>query len=78
MENFMELNKIRQKVTAAQTNARIWAERMEWTVRKFDKAGLRSIRLVRGYQQAGELIEDERHVLLGQLGEDYLVGELKE
>jgi len=60
MDHFMELNKIRKKVTAAQTNARIWAERMDWTVRKFEKAGPRSITLVRGYQNVGAMIEDQK------------------
>lgn len=64
-------------MTAQKTTARMWADRLEWTVRKFEKAGLVSISLVRGFSEAGELIDKNDHVLLGQLGDDYLIGKLK-
>jgi len=75
----MELNNQKgPKMTVSKTTARMWADRLEWSVRKFEKAGLVSISLVRGNVKAGDLIDRDDHVLLGQLGEDYLIGKLKQ
>lgn len=73
----MELNNIRQKVTAAMTNARMWADRMEWTVNKFEKAGLRKIELIRGNENIDQILEDQSYVILSKLGNEYLIGKLK-
>lgn len=74
----MKLNEIRQEMSAAKTKARICAERMDWTVRQLDKAGLVSLSIVRGYAVAGKYIDRDDHVLLGLLGDDYLIGKLKQ
>jgi hypothetical protein len=74
----MNLNDIRkQGMTAAKTKARVAAERMDWSVRQFEKAGLFSISLIRGYAEASVYIDRKDYVLLGQLGDDYLIGKLK-
>jgi hypothetical protein len=64
------------RMTAAKSRARIWAERMDWSPVKFEKAGLKKIEMVRGHEEAAELIAGNSHVLLGTLGIDYLIGEL--
>ena len=72
----MELADVRIEVPIAAVNARRWADQMEWTVCAFERAGLCQIELVRGYTAAAERIEDKKWVLLGQLGDGYMVGKL--
>lgn len=72
----MELREIRQTMTASASVARMWAERMDWTVRKFEKAGLVKIELVRGHAEVDALVE-QGHVILSRLGATCLIGYLK-
>jgi len=63
-------------MTAAKAKAREFAEWKEWTVVQLEKAGLRGMVVVRSHEKASKFIMNDRYVLLGQLGEDYLIGEL--
>ena len=73
----MNLEDISKPIGAAAVRARIWADRLEWTVTNMEKAGLKKIELVRGYMEAAYMIEHDGWVLLCQLGDDYMLGRLK-
>ena len=72
----MDLQDINKPIGAAAVRARVWADRLEWTVTNMEKAGLKKIELVRGYMESAHMIEHEGWVILGQLGDDYLLGKL--
>jgi len=64
-------------MSAAKARVRVEAERREWSVRNMRKAGIVSIQVVSGLQEAAEEIAKEGNVVLDQQGKVYLIATME-
>ncbi|MGJ8677202.1 MAG: hypothetical protein ACSHX0_06775 [Akkermansiaceae bacterium] len=68
-----------RQINALKANARQYAESQMWSVKNFERAGIKSIMIVEGNKAAADLIKKfKKTVLLNQRGEKYMIAEIDE